>query len=1022
MTAGGPLDGRALKKLAHRLMEGGTYPWSDRDLEDAHVDSATLGRLERSGWLRTLYEQAGPRFELIHNRLLNWLIAETLVDDWQAGETTTVEIGRRLSGFLARDESVAGRNMGFVAMDVLWIASHCPALACHLPELLAMLEEHPVRDDVLYGTLVPTLGPRIGDALLARLRAVLGDRYRSSLIAPIVATIVGSAAAMRLLDSDDPLEQRAALQILSANPEPTLLDRTWTLHVAMSNDPTRFCREHEDKYDLYRESFAALRSACQIKPEWLEDAIARANPALEPVHDLAYVIAAVSGQRGREVWLRRKSTLFGKVLAAKQRSLASCVQEHGDSSDIPWLVEQLSRSEDFVGAQAMAALSRLEPNTAIAELAQLSARMLALTAGWYVDVLFASCPSEMTAALLHMMQRTDDPWEVAAVYHGREHFLDPATLDFLLDELVRQLDETVAAQDGGRSEPLYSELTLLARVNNIDSLERFAARRDRALERLLTAFLLRIGPRKGIARDSLVREPALDVLYRIQGDGFTRVVNAFLKADSRFGLLDAIRLSGKRPDSETIQLLSEIVKSSQTWDGYHLNQNDAATVLAELGVWEPVLGFFAQMGVNFSNDLTALGRAGFRPPPELADTVRRRIRQQASLQPGDIVQLGFTGGTDDVPFVRHVLGGCPPESELAHACVIALELLSDEAEESVSLLAVQLRHHSYSATNALIMNGSHLALQALRNHNERGLEVAVAINLINHSSNKDVIINEVRSQLEAELEKRGFWDFNVNLAMLIRHIPDEGAVQQLLDSASIKEHLRTEAFADEGSGWFTGTKEAAIRCLARFDIQKAFLAAKVALANHDWHDRDRYPYLLMELSPSQAVTILMDQLHAERDPTVARSIGRALCGADIDPVLHEWLASEDARLRRTAILAAGWAGRSSAIEARLRELLRDTDDAVVSAAADSLKRIRRNLESDRLATALLNESDPSRRWVLLDCLLDLDDPGDSHQLWPVRGAPVRDALSSLQIKYAVKALQERRDEVARQKDIGAILA
>jgi hypothetical protein len=53
----------------------------------------------------------------------------------------------------------------------------------------------------------------------------------------------------------------------------------------------------------------------------------------------------------------------------------------------------------------------------------------------------------MRSKLLQMMRAENDPWEIAEVYSGRQHFLDDATLDFLLDDLERRLEVLLALPD-----------------------------------------------------------------------------------------------------------------------------------------------------------------------------------------------------------------------------------------------------------------------------------------------------------------------------------------------------------------------------------------------------------------------------------------------------------------------------------------------------------------------------------------------------------------------------------------------
>src|SRR5581483_1435503 len=154
--------------------------------------------------------------------------------------------------------------------------------------------------------------------------------------------------------------------------------------------------------------------------------------------------------------------------------------------------------------------------------------------------LFGACPELVRAKLLDMMRRAEDPWHIAELYSGRQHFLDVPTLDFLLNDMATRLRSALATPDWGTAEPLWWVMKLVAGVNTLELIVHFRNFAGSDLEAMLAAFLLRIGPRRGRDCDSLVRDEAIEVLYRIGGDAFTHVINEFLTAQSQFGVLDAI--------------------------------------------------------------------------------------------------------------------------------------------------------------------------------------------------------------------------------------------------------------------------------------------------------------------------------------------------------------------------------------------------------------------------------------------------------------------------------------------------
>ena len=1010
------LGGAVIKQLVRRFLDGLAYPFVGKTVLDVAGDDAVIQRLERAGWLRVVNGPAGVRFEIAHDRLLNWVAAAVLVDDLYAGDITIEQLGDTLSGFLSVQTVIGGRHLGFVPMDALWMIVMDDTLSEQAPGVLAALERDFRQTEVLYEKLLPTLGVPVLEPLYHRLNSVIANDWVTRYVTNAISKIETGPNLVRvheLLHGDNPLLQRAAMHILGDHPSAEELDRLWELHVIGTRTPEVFLREHESRHTLHKESFRALRECCRLKPTWLDTAIERADPAIDPVHDLAYLVKSVRGKEGLAIWQRNKNSLLEKVSSEQARSIAACIQRYDDTDELDWLLENVSRPQDFVCAMAISALTHFAPAVAVEHLHELPRRELVFARSWYADHLFTKCPNDMSSKLLSMMQDEGTPWEIALIYSGREHRLDASTLDFLLDDLDRRLEEVLSVPDWGNTEPLYMPLRLLSRANTHVAVERFRCRKGTSLESRLRDFLLRIGPRHTLVTDFLSRTKALDVLGRIGGIGFTHVVNEFLLAESRYGRLDAIKLAGRNPDGETYRRLAAICRSEDTWEGFPLEQSDAVAVLMDTAQWETAINTVMRLGMRISGDVTDLARRGLRPSSEVLAEVRSTIRIQGpSVAPGPVLTLGFGNPSEDSALVRSVLSNCDPDSDLAHACVIALDMMRDMNEESVPLLSQQLgiTKHEHSARNALIVNGTQAALRALREHVPGRFSVAIAINLINHLESPEEVIQGIVENMETELEERGWWNFNHTLDQLLERVHDDAIVQQLIKSRSIREHVRTTAYADEGRAWTVGSKVAAIRCLAKFDAPAAFLAAKTALQTPDWHDREHYPHLLMDIDTSQAIPVLIDQLTIEESQSVANSICRALLSSDISSELAEWLESGNPITRRTACILTGWVGHGSHLEVKLRASLDDEDEEVVQEAVKAIDRWHLRSESQQLGQLILSEEDASTRWILLDCLLGITDPGDEHCDWPIEGPEIGKVLSPLQIDHVCHRLEALRKE------------
>ena len=86
---------------------------------------------------------------------------------------------------------------------------------------------------------------------------------------------------------------------------------------------------------------------------------------------------------------------------------------------------------------------------------------------------------------------------------------------------------------------------------------------------------------------------------------------------------------------------------------------------------------------------------------------------------------------------------------------------------------------------------------------------------------------------------------------------------------------------------------------------------------------------------------------------------------------------------------------------------------------ERLKFQRAAKNADALMEALLHEEDPSWRWNLIDALLEVADPGDSHRPFPRWVSEVFRHSPSLEQDYVIEKLKAQRkslEEEAKKRD------
>jgi hypothetical protein len=1004
-----PLTKLGLERLAISLFDNAPYPWTARQVDDAKLDNESIDALVKVGWLRRAPHDC---FEVTHDRLLNWAVATSLVNALRARALDRPSFCHRLSEVFRDAHLAGGRRLGYVPMDVLWLLTHSNEDAEELIDavVLSFEGENYHLKETLYKRLIPTIGRPILPALFRRLAQVaMNDDvlHESQLVHAITATDpdLSASLAAQLLDHDSPRVQRSAMRILSRRPAAAALDRLWALHLKMETEPDGFLRKNEHKVFLYEDSFGALRSCVKLDPVWVERAIVRAETSgdVGRVHDLAYLLGNI--ERASDLWRRCKSRLFRLVPPLHDRSLIANIYLHGDRDELAWVVERVPSDVNVAGPWALKALAKFDPDLAVEQLPRLPIHELGPTKHWYVPELIAKRPAATRAQLLSMMRTAEDPWDIAIVFQDDEDSLDENMLDVLLSDFEQRLGSDLSAPRAEGNSPVYRPLMMLSRINRLELLEHLQRSRGTPLEEKLTEWMLREGPQTNDWKRP-VHDDALMLLQKLGGTGFTRVVNAYLKADTRWGRLPALDLAFKRPDEETIGLLRSISEQEELWGDYILEQTHALEALAYVGYWGDVVRGVMRWGLLLRLQLT---RAFLSRAP-LDEAVLRPAIAEVSVEdvpsPGSVFVLGLSRWCALSERVHSALAASSIDSDLALSCMITLGLCKDDSPTAISLIIAQLgvEQHRWQAKIALLRIGSGAAIDALLADLRNQFDLALAIDLYQRTDSRERALEIINTRLDTvsphQMEEllEGLLDLSDDLTA------------PFLANVRVRDLLRERSFADEGSGWRTGSKAAAIRGLALFDKERAILAALKALENPDAHDREHYPYLLVELEGERAVKLLLHHAMHEKTTSVLWAIGRALREAGYSDILAALLESDDPVQRLTGARLAERMPQPDKEVLMLEVLAEDPDDTVVTAATRALRFQRAARNGDELIAAL-KKGDASRRWNLIDALLAIADPGDAHRAFPEWANEVFGSSPYLEREYVGEKLKDRRKEL-----------
>ena len=287
-----PLDIVHFQDLVLRALDPQIpYPWPADTVAQAGNQQRNQRRLIATGWLR----QASPvQVAVWHDRLLNWAVAASLVQQRLNGKRDAGWLADHLRALGAWQLTPRTARLGYVAADVLWLASggeNHEVFAAELPGLIVAMEGDRYQGEMmerLYRDLLSTLGEQIIPALIERLRMSHGlpgwnpyPRYVAACLAQIARRTPSSvvAASQKMLrDASSAEVQEAALRLLAVVPAGGLLEELWTLHVQSQQN----LRDHDDlvveTHERYQLTSRALNACLTLDPQWLTRKIDEVDP------------------------------------------------------------------------------------------------------------------------------------------------------------------------------------------------------------------------------------------------------------------------------------------------------------------------------------------------------------------------------------------------------------------------------------------------------------------------------------------------------------------------------------------------------------------------------------------------------------------------------------------------------------------------------------------------------------------------------------------------------------------------
>ena len=329
---------------------------------------------------------------------------------------------------------------------------------------------------------------------------------------------------------------------------------------------------------------------------------------------------------------------------------------------------------------------------------------------------------------------------------------------------------------------------------------------------------------KGLNNSSGVREYGLKLLFKLGGEGYTKVINRGLNSPNPWIRQGSLPIAVRRPDEETIAALIWLTRLHEESQLAPSERSDATVALRSLGRWPEVIESVVRWGKRFDLE-PERSLAGW----QLDDTdMSPAIEALTSLNdpsPGAIFALAIGGRSDRLSTVRAILDQALPCSEIATACIVAIGLLKDESRNAIELLKYRLsiEKERHVARVALMRIGTETAMASLLSHISTDFDTGTAAHLLGQPCTETATTTLIQIRLiNAGLPER------LSLIQELAPIVDSITYGKLLDNPELQEFLREVAF-DSRVAHSVEAQEAAIRGLAQFDADAAFVAAYKAL-------------------------------------------------------------------------------------------------------------------------------------------------------------------------------------------------
>lgn len=994
------LDIAFLRDMVRQLFRGSTYPWHADTVYRRLKIGDTLSRLKDSGILAV-----GPdgACRISHHRVFNWAVAATITQDYVSKRCDAARTAELCTHCANRTAFASNVSMGYVPMDALWLMSEHKA-GDALAAVMQSLESSQIESDLYTDDLIVTLGPRIVPWLLSRLdRAGEKDGpARAYQIIECLAKVPAPETKAKVASwlRATPKLQSVGVRLAAVQPDADFLDLLWQLHVGAA--PSTM-----EKPDFDHPNRLSALAACVAKrPEWLADKLSGATASTPRLDDLVLLLAR--NPEMSEVWRTTKAHLKAILPENKRRSLVYCIRAFSDGDEVAFMVE-MTQQGNWDAEAAFAALSRLDPETALTKLAESDAQFLTFTRGWHFQPLLLARPQQAQYAIRRVAQERGQAGMLCEMYRGVENEIDVKAFDLVLDALADALRGELGRDDtkahDANSGPIHGLLAFVGSISRLELLDRLGKNGGGDVASFLTRYLLAIGPRDDVSA-RLNDDLGMHVLQRMNRQASSQVVKAWLRASSWYGRIDGLDEAHKAADEDIVDLLRRSAMESGGEDNARFEQYLASHALCHLERWDILLPLIERDGLAISPYLLEQrrGKAALTYA-----TVEQAARDAADgrITPGRLLVLGVSRDSKHSELIISVLSLPAFDRDVFLSAAIAADLLELTDDRVTDALGSRLEDESLRlrVMEFLLRIGTPRSLEFVARSIEDRFHVATCIAL-GECDGFEKRAAAIAWQNRVGLERRS--GFSELFALISRHL-----------DADVRPFLARFAFGHSSSSLDKTAALNACRALATLDREDAYRALRIGMERINTVYRLSYPQAMVDVNADRAKSDLFSAATADADAELLIAIGNALRTLSIEGDLLEMTRSRNPPgTIRAACLIASRRRLSPELSDAVRQHVLSVDEAVGRSARFAIREDLRARRVEALFDRMNTETDVGQRAVLFDLLTEAAR-GNRNRPTVIREVTdkVWDSLTPLEADILEKALNKGAEEFRKSTKV-----